>query len=94
MKCEPSQATQAEQSNIVGPMPLHQRCTHLRRRQCPNIAAATAATTATNLAITLTTATATATTTATATRMEMNNWDDAEIRGVAGCVLYISMQCW
>jgi hypothetical protein len=27
-------------------------------------------------------------------RMEMNNCDDAEIRGVAGCVLNVSMQCW
>ncbi len=53
--------------------------------QHPDIATAATVTTATNLAITLATATATAT--ATVARTEMNNWDDAEIRGVAGCVL-------
>jgi hypothetical protein len=59
----------------------------VHRRQRPDIIAA--ASTATNLTITFATDTATA----TAARMEMNNWDDAEIRGVAGCVLYVGMQC-
>jgi hypothetical protein len=27
-------------------------------------------------------------------RREMNNCNNAEIRGVAGCVLNVSMQCW
>jgi hypothetical protein len=93
---KPSNASRAKQRKPGKALSPDQRLStdaaHVRRCQCPDIAAAAAASTATDLTITLATATTTAT--ATAARMEMNNWDNAEIRGAAGCVLHVSMQCW